>query len=144
MIENRKYNQTKHGSLSAQALVELAVLLPILLLLILGAMDFGRMFYTKMVLTNAAREGANYLAYFPEDAGKGYVNTFTTIYDEGFSSNVEIAGADVAYSGCCTPGFPVEVTITKTMDLIFDNFLQSFGLLNGPVQLTSSVRMMVQ
>ena len=144
MTENRKNNQTNYGSLTAQALVELAVLLPILLLLILGAVDFGRMFYTKMVLTNAAREGANYLAYFPGDAGKGYVNTFTTIYDEGLSSNVEIASADVVYSNCCTPGFPVEVTITKTMDLIFDNFLQSIGLLGGPIELSSSVRMMVQ
>ena len=144
MNENRKHNHPRLTSLSAQALVELALLMPILLLLILGALDFGRMFYTKMVLTNAAREGANYLAYFPEDAGKGYTKTFATIYGEGLSSNVEIIGADVTYSGCCTKGSAVEVSITKSIDLIFGDFLQSMGLLNGPVQLTSSVRMMVQ
>jgi len=49
-------------SIRGQALVEVALTLPLLLLLILGAMDFGRMFYTKIILTNAAREGANYLA----------------------------------------------------------------------------------
>ena len=139
-----KYNQMKYGSPPAQALVEYALVLPLLLLLVLGVMDFGRMFYTKMILTNAAREGANYLAYFPEDADNGYVDTFAAIYDEANSSNVEVINTDVTYSGCCTRGLPVEVTITKIVDLIFDNILQSFGLLGGPVQLTSTVKMMVQ
>ena len=145
VVSKTKTNhQLKYGSPPAQALVEFALVLPILLLLILGVMDFGRMFYTKMILTNAAREGANYLAYFPEDANNGYVDTFVTIYDEAKSSNVEVVDTDVAYSGCCTPGLPVEVTITKIVDLIFDNILQSFGLLGGPVQLSSTVKMMVQ
>ncbi len=139
-----KYNQLKYESPPAQALVEFALVLPLLLLLVLGAMDLGRMFYTKMVLTNAAREGANYLAYFPEDANNGYVDTFAAIYDEANSSNVEVVDTDVTYSACCTRGLPVEVTITKIVDLIFDNILQSFGLLGGPVQLTSTVKMMVQ
>ena len=139
-----KHNKLKYQTPAAQALVEFALVLPILLLLILGVIDFGRMFYTKMILTNAAREGANYLAYFPEDANNGYVDTFATIYDEANSSNVEVVATDVTYSGCCTRGLPVEVTITKIVDLIFDNILQSFGLLGGPVQLTSTVKMMVQ
>jgi len=143
-VSKTKTNQLKYGNLPAQALIEAALVLPILLFLILGAMDFGRMFYTKMILTNGAREGANYLAYFPEDANNGYVDTFAAIYDETNSSNVEIVDTDVTYTGCCTHGLPVEVTITKIVDLIFDNFLQSFGLLSGPVQLTSTVKMMVQ
>jgi len=144
MVSKTKTNQLKYGSPPAQALVEFALLLPILLLLVMGARDFGRMFYTKMILTNAAREGANYLAYFPEDANNGYVDTFVAIYDEAKSSNVEVIVTDVTYTDCCTQGLPVEVTITKIVDLIFDNILQSFGLLGGPVQLTSTVRMMVQ
>ena len=139
-----KYNRLKYRCLPAQAVIEYALVLPCLLLLTLGAMDFGRMFYTKMVLTNAAREGANYLAYSPEDANNGYTDTFSAIYDEAFSSNVEVISADVTYSGCCTRGLPVEVTITKVVDLVFDNILQSFGLLGGPVQLTSTVKMRVE
>ena len=144
MVSKTKTDQLKYGSPPAQALVEFALLLPILLLLVMGAMDFGRMFYTKMILTNAAREGANYLAYFPEDADNGYVDTFAAIYDDAKSSNVEVIDTDVTYSDCCTRGLPVEVTITKIVDLVFDNILQSFGLLGGPVQLTSTVKMMVQ
>lgn len=137
-------SQQIKGNSPAQALVEYALILPILLLLVIGAMDFGRMFYTKMVLINAAREGASYLSYNPEDADEGYPETFAIIYNEGFSSNVEVFTSDVTYSGCCTRGLPVEVSITKTADLVFDGILQNFGLLGGPVQLTSSVKMVVQ
>jgi hypothetical protein len=144
MTGEMKSNKQKHGNPPAQALIELALVLPILLLLILGTMDLGRMFYAKMVLTNAAREGANYLAYFPEDADNAYVNTFAAIHDEADSSNVELVATDVTYSGCCIKGLPVEVTIIKTIDLIFDDFLKSLGLLGGPIQLTSAVKMMVQ
>jgi len=129
---------------SAQAVIEFAIVLPLLLLLILGVMDLGRMFYIKMVLTNAAREGANYLAYFPEDANNGYVETSEAIYAEASSSNVEVIAADISFTGCCTRGLPVEVTITKMVDLIFDSSLQTLGLLGGPVQITSTVKMMVQ
>jgi len=143
-MESKKNNQMPFGNPPAQALVEFALMLPLLLLLVLGVMDLGRMFYVKMILTNAAREGANYLAYFPEDASNEYGDTFAAIYDEAKSSNVEVIITDVAYSGCCTRGLPVEVTITKIVDLIFDEILQSFGLISGPVELTSSIRMMVQ
>jgi uncharacterized protein (UPF0333 family) len=136
--------QQKKGYWPAQALVEYALVLPILLLLVIGAMDFGRMFYTKMVLINASREGASYLSYNPDDADEGFLETFAIIYNEGFSSNVEVFASDVTYTGCCTRGFPVEVSITKTVELIFDGILQNFGLLGGPVQLTSSVKMVVQ
>ena len=42
----------------AQALVEFAFVLPILLLLLVAVIDFGIVFYTQMALTNAAWEGA--------------------------------------------------------------------------------------
>jgi Flp pilus assembly protein TadG len=42
------------------ATVELAVLLPLLLLLALGAVDFGRVFYMSVEVANAARAGVQY------------------------------------------------------------------------------------
>ncbi|MDH7485240.1 MAG: TadE/TadG family type IV pilus assembly protein [Anaerolineae bacterium] len=41
-----------------QDLVELALLLPLLLIMMVIVLDMGRAFNTYMVLTNAAREGA--------------------------------------------------------------------------------------
>ena len=40
------------------AAVELALILPVLLLLIGGVVDFGRAFFAQVVITNAAQEGA--------------------------------------------------------------------------------------
>ncbi len=41
-----------------QALVEMALILPVLLLLIFGIIEFGRIFNAYLIVTNAAREGA--------------------------------------------------------------------------------------
>jgi Flp pilus assembly protein TadG len=41
-----------------QALVEFALILPVLMLLLLGIIEFGRAWNVKQVLTDAAREGA--------------------------------------------------------------------------------------
>lgn len=40
------------------AAVELAIILPFLVVLVFGMIEFGIMFYDKAVLTNASREGA--------------------------------------------------------------------------------------
>jgi len=137
-IERRK--------LKAQSLVEFALVLPLLLLLILAAMDIGRMFYTKMVITNAAREGANYLAYYPNsEITGGFSGTIDAIENEGDSSNVEIIfEEDVSILNCCTVGSEVGVQITKTVDLVLGNVLQALGLIAGPITLTGTVWMVVQ
>jgi Flp pilus assembly protein TadG len=41
-----------------QAVVEFALVLPVFLLLVFGALEFGRVFYRLHIMTNAAREGA--------------------------------------------------------------------------------------
>ncbi|PKM76263.1 MAG: pilus assembly protein TadE [Firmicutes bacterium HGW-Firmicutes-15] len=47
-------------SQQGQALVELALVLPILLMLLFGIIEFGRIFGAYMVITNLSREGARY------------------------------------------------------------------------------------
>jgi Flp pilus assembly protein TadG len=43
---------------SGQALVEMALILPVVLLLVLGMIEFGRAFNAHQAVTDAAREGA--------------------------------------------------------------------------------------
>jgi Flp pilus assembly protein TadG len=62
------------GSLG-QSLVELALFLPVLLLIVMLALDFGRAFYSWVTITNATRVGANLAASKPEDP---YPNTAYT------------------------------------------------------------------
>ena len=47
---------------TGQVLIELAIILPLLLVLILGIFDLGRYMYTKNTLNNAARSGARVAA----------------------------------------------------------------------------------
>jgi hypothetical protein len=49
-----------------QALVEFALILPILVLLLVMAIDLGRVFFGWVALQNAARIGADHAARFPE------------------------------------------------------------------------------
>lgn len=48
-----------------QSLAGLAIMLPILLIILLGIIDFGRVFYAYVTITNASREGARYGSMHP-------------------------------------------------------------------------------
>ena len=49
-----------------QSLVEFAFALPVLLILLLGVLDVGRMYFTFLAIQNAAGEGALYAAINPK------------------------------------------------------------------------------
>jgi Flp pilus assembly protein TadG len=51
---------------SAQALVEFALIAPLLALMLLGATDLTRAFYTFIVLSNASREAARVVIDYPQ------------------------------------------------------------------------------
>jgi Flp pilus assembly protein TadG len=61
-----RYWKHLHGE-HGQGLVELAMVVPLLLLLALGTVDFGLAFRTYISLTNAAREGARWISTHPEN-----------------------------------------------------------------------------
>lgn len=63
-----------------QSLVELALVLPILLVLLAAALDLGRVFYATVSLNNAAREGALQAAETPGSyVEDGACNTTTNL-----------------------------------------------------------------
>jgi Flp pilus assembly protein TadG len=53
------------------ALVEAALLMPLLFLMLCGTMDFGRIFYTGMAIAGAARAGVQFASFTP-----GYTGNF--------------------------------------------------------------------
>jgi Flp pilus assembly protein TadG len=100
------------GFSRGQALVELALIAPILLLLLLGAIDLGRVWQSQITIENAAREGAMEGIFNPDSyvAGAG-CDTDTNrimcrILNEAKGSAVEIVPADVTVTcdPACTPG----------------------------------------
>ncbi len=72
-----RFRQTEAG----QSLVEFTMILPIFLVLMFGLVDFGRAFYTWLLVTNAAREGARVAAVQAD-----YATVQDRIYDS-FCSN---------------------------------------------------------
>lgn len=58
-----KLNQRK-----GQSLVETALILPIMILILMGIIDFGLMFNNYMIISNASREGARGAAVGMTDA----------------------------------------------------------------------------
>ena len=52
---------------SGQGLVELILVFPLLLLVLLGIIDFGRVYFAYVTITNASREGARYASSCPSD-----------------------------------------------------------------------------
>lgn len=51
-----------------QSIVETALVLPIILLVVFGIIDFGRIFNAQIILSNSAREGSRYAALGKTDA----------------------------------------------------------------------------
>lgn len=51
---------SRHRSESGVAAIELAIVLPLLVLILFGIITFGTVFYNYIVITNAAREGARW------------------------------------------------------------------------------------
>lgn len=45
---------------SGTALIEFAIVLPLLIIILFGTIEFGLLMFNKQVLTNASREGARY------------------------------------------------------------------------------------
>ncbi|MFC6703968.1 TadE/TadG family type IV pilus assembly protein [Flexivirga alba] len=90
------------------SLVEFAIVLPIFLVLTGGMVDFGRAFFTEVMLTNAAREGARSAMYSSTSA-----NTSTrAIAAAGGNSAL---GVSITNPCPASPGpLPSSVTVTVT------------------------------
>ncbi len=63
-----------HRSEKGQGMVELALMLPVMLLLILGVIDLGMGFRTYIGLNNAAREGARWVSQSTRTDPNGALN----------------------------------------------------------------------
>jgi len=63
----KKHPLRAHGREAAQSLVELAVALPVMILILLGTIDFGMAIFSYAVLLDSAQEGALYGSFNPDN-----------------------------------------------------------------------------
>jgi len=94
-VEKRKHPPAKHER--GQSLVELAITLPILILLLLGTLDFGMAIFSYSMLRDAAQEGAFYGSFNPdneEEIENRARNISPRAEDVVFSSPVRLTDID--------------------------------------------------
>lgn len=97
-----------------QSLVEFALVLPVVLMLMLGLLDFGRAYYALVALRDAADEGATYAAISPFD-----VTGIRTRASEASRQLVPISPNEVGvvYPPTIYVGAPITVTTRVTIEL---------------------------
>jgi len=66
----RGVRRERAGGRCGQSLVELALIMPLLALLLIGAVDLGRAFIAYTRLTSVVREGALYGSHFPSSTAE--------------------------------------------------------------------------
>ena len=64
-LNRRSRTRSSRERQRAQAVVEFALIIPVFILLLLMAVDFGRFFFTYIQLNNSAREAVAYAAFNP-------------------------------------------------------------------------------
>jgi Flp pilus assembly protein TadG len=117
-----------------QSLVEFALCLPVLILVFIGVFDLGRAFYSYVIITNSAREGAYYACMHPSNTSGIVARALA----EAQASGIQITAADVQVSTAGTSGAPVTVRVHYDFRLLWSNLVPS-----QVIPLQSSAQMVV-
>jgi hypothetical protein len=135
----RSRRAARPGGGRGQSLVELAIALPVLLLLLLGTIDLGRMYADYVDLKNAARDGAGYGILKPTDTAGMKSRVLAAGVPSGTTADAYCTG-----SGCTTVGQSgtVVVTATSTFSPVTLGFFSWLGV-NGQITLTATAQMRV-
>lgn len=156
----RRFVRTESGA----EIVEFALTLPLLLLVVLGIIEFGFLFQQYEVVTNAAREGAR-IATLPTYSGSAALTqtNVTTRVDQyltagGLSSSSSVRTVCGGSGGCpgnwlsikdtivagppavCVTVFPVTVQYLHPIPFL-SGIVRYFGMTFGTITLKATARM---
>ena len=99
-------------------------MLPILVVLVLGIMEFGRVYNAQISLTSAAREGARVMAIENDQP-----NAREAIRTSSPSLNPQVTDSQVAFSPtACTAGTMENVTVTYEFSFLTGFFGEGMTL----------------
>jgi Flp pilus assembly protein TadG len=88
-----------------QAIVETALLLPILMLLVMGSADLGRVFYYSIAVTNATREAARQGTYYDPASSSNKFDDYPDVLAaarQDVPSDVTLSTPAISPSHCLT------------------------------------------
>ncbi len=136
---------------AGQALVELAIVLPVFLLLTMAAIDLGRIFFAQISVANSAREGAYEASYggsYNAGTACGSTNSVMCAILNEAQGSLTIVPADVVRTcspagGCAAGAYGEAVTIKVTghFDLLTPMLAVFFGGTNITFSSTATADM---
>jgi Flp pilus assembly protein TadG len=101
---------------SGQGLVEVALLVPLLVLVLVAVVDFGRIFMVRHVITNASREGARLAVLGDQDSSDVQAEVERYLSGAGLIADK----AHITVSGLnASTGQPVVVTVDYSVNSLF-------------------------
>lgn len=120
-----------------QALVEMAFVLPIILLIIMGMVEFGRIFNSYLIVTNASREGARVAVVggTDTDINNSIATSTNTLVQEDIT--VDISPVEESR----TRGTQVTVTVHYNIEMICPIIS---GIVPNPFPINSSTVMRME
>ena len=121
-----------------QSLVELAIALPMLLLLLLGTVDLGRAYADYVALKNAARDGAGYGILKPTDTAGMTSRVLAAGVPSGTTATATCTGSCATVDATGT----VVVTASSTFSPVTLGFFSWLGT-GGTITLTATAKMRV-
>ena len=125
-----------HSDEQGQSLAEVALIVPLLLLLLVGVADFGRAFYSYIAITNAAREGARHGTRFPSPLLEGSVAAIKEVV-KGELVEQGIAIADDMIDVDSSSGSSITVTVIHPFSTVLGGIVG-----RSVITLTNSAEMM--
>ena len=146
MILKDRFRGTKLRQCEGAAMVEFAIGVSVLLMLVLGIIEFGFLWYQKQVITNASREAARYgVTYQTTSTGarlapQSFTNpTIVGVVDQYCANRIPTGSWTTAVTGSGystgTKGSPVIVTVTCTNQMdILSGFIPSLANLSFTAQ----------
>lgn len=116
---------------SGAVAVEMALLLPVLILLLLGIMEFGRAYNAQVTLTNAAREGVRVMAItnVRADAEAAARNALSTL-------NTSSTNPTFAFTTSPTSTSPAKCSANQQVAMTISFSLDSLTGIAGPFAMT--------
>lgn len=128
--------QNERGAVAA----EFALLLPVLLTILFGIIEFGMIMYGREVVTNASREGARAgIVQVSPKPTSGDITTIATNYLTGTGINPSQVTISVAGAGGASPAM---LTVTATYDYPWlIPYIPSVLGLPSPLPITMSTTM---
>lgn len=119
-----------------QSLVEVAFVLPVLLIILLAIFDFGRAIYAYNTVANSAREAARLAIVDQNEAA---------IEQEARDSALALDPADITVAfATCSPPVKIGCPATVTVSYPWTSITPVIGSLVGPIALESRTEMLIE